>query len=128
MTQKFWGKFFYWTLCTILVFALFIIFFGIVPLFFLNSNAHDFVKIFSTFFAFIGLFIMVLAVHKPGLAWKTFLRKQTKPAAEISGRGTQLFALGISLVIGSLLYAYTGDASAVAGLFFIFVVVRPFLS
>lgn len=122
MNRGLWKKIGYWTFSTILLLVLFFVIFGLVPLIFLENENRDHVKVFASLFAVIGLLVMVIAVHNPGLAWKTFIMKEGGPVNPGLGHRILLLALGGCFVIGGLLYAYTGNISAVIGSFFIFVV------
>jgi hypothetical protein len=127
MNHSLGGKIIYWTICTFLILGIFFLFFGVVPLFFLKGGTRDHVKMLASLFAVLGLIMLAIAVHRPGLAWKTFFIKSEKALDASFENQKWLGGLGVCFTVGGLLYAYTGNISAVIGLFFIFTVVMGIL-
>lgn len=126
MNRELGAKIVYWTFCTFLILSLFGLLFGGLATFLQDSIDH--VKVFAYFFSAIGVILMMLAVHSPGMAWKSFMRGPKGIPETGDNHRLMLFVFGACFVIGSLLYSYTGNISAVIGLCFIAVIVIRILA
>jgi hypothetical protein len=119
-------KILYWVLSLGLVVFLLALIFGVLGRF-LFQGSIDVVKGMSWLFSILGLSVMLISIHFHRKAWKQLVSKSGDPDYQPGKRDRfLLFLLGISLVVGGLLYAWTENISFLIGSLVVFAVVLRF--
>lgn len=125
MNRDLAGEIGYWVFCTFLVLGLIVVVVGGSALFI--GLGIDHVTLFASLIAGLGLLMITLSVHSPGLAWKRFLREPKGIPETNQFDRISLFFLGACLILGGLFYAYTSNLLGLLGPFFIFSIVNRIL-
>lgn len=99
-------RLFYWLISLAVVIGIFVIFFGVVGHWILESQV-DHVKVFATVTAAVGLILVMFSIHSPKILWSAVLAKPESKEVIGSDR-VGAFILGLSFMIGALIYSKVG--------------------
>lgn len=98
----------YWLISLFVVVAIFVLIFGVIGSSIIESRA-DHVKVFASLIAIVGLVLVMFSIHSVRTLWNSVLKKPGSDNA-VGGDNFGAFVLGLSFIIGALVYSRVRDS------------------
>lgn len=102
------SKIIYWTLCTLLIVAIFFLVFGVLGVFIIENNV-DVKSSIGLIIGSVGSIIVILALYRPlSLISPRLLDKNQDEKANKNAISIWFTVIGFSLLVGGVAFSFTG--------------------